>query len=409
METEVVKVNEGWLLVRKIPGDGNCLFSSLAHQIWNEPPGTEEHDLHTRTLRRLVVSHYRERLETYGEGLLPQAQVIFPELVGTLTPAKLIEHYLNQLGRPRFWGGEETIRAVACVFGYKVEVYSEYAAHIAIGDAGPKSRPLKIVHRINPDGTYNHYDSVIRLLDDQDELLRERQHLVSPTRCINSENDMVGNTSQQSNQEYLPPTLDLRPLSHFHLQNHWPGVVNTHAISQHSDDQDMPSTGINITDNFAVSTWNVSGCSQEHDRDLIDRHLQSNGIAIACLQETRMTTCTSTTLSYTWYNVNRQHGGARMGGGTALVVRRDMASNCRFLQISENSCAIFLLTFGEPLIIVSIYARSSSGCADPEFNNLNLFLRRLSARQRSNIIIMGDFNAHVGYRDLLPADKQKVV
>lgn len=142
METETVKVNEGSLVILKIPGDGNCLFTALAHQIWSQIPGTEQNELHTRTLRRLVVSYYREKIHTFGERLLPQAQAIFPELVGMLSPAELVEHYLNQLSKPQFWGGEETIRAVATVFGYKVKVYTEHSSHIVIGDTGRENEWL---------------------------------------------------------------------------------------------------------------------------------------------------------------------------------------------------------------------------------------------------------------------------
>lgn len=164
-----------------------------------------------------------------------------------------------------------------------------------------------------------------------------------------------------------------------------------------------------ITPTFITGTWNVSGCTENSDRALVDHFLSSHDIKVACLQETRLPTCTMDTSTYHWYNVNRQAESARWDGGTAVVVRRDLLPECTFRRVSDDICTVRLPVFGKLLTIVSVYARSSGEQVDPAISTLQNFLSSLPTRQRANIIVLGDFNAHVGYQDLLPArDRQAV-
>lgn len=160
---------------------------------------------------------------------------------------------------------------------------------------------------------------------------------------------------------------------------------------------------------FSVATWNVCGCSAEADRVTIDMVLSRNQILVACLQETRMATCTLRTSAYDWFNVNTLTESApRMGGGTAIVVRRSQFIGYFFRRISSNICSVRLSVFGDELTIFSIYARSSSSRADPEIADLMNYIAQLPQRQRSNVVILGDMNAHVGYQDLLPVDTHHI-
>lgn len=78
MNTEMVSVYEGILVACIIPGDGNCLFSSIAHQLWNAVPGTDINLFYTRTLWALVVSFYEEQKQVWMERLFQQTVAIFP-------------------------------------------------------------------------------------------------------------------------------------------------------------------------------------------------------------------------------------------------------------------------------------------------------------------------------------------
>lgn len=158
METTVI-VNEGILRILPIPGDGDCLFSALSHQIWGSFPGSPELDVHVRTLRALTVRYYEERLLEWTDQLYAQAVVIFPELTNHMTVVQLVHHYLQCLRQAGFWGGEESIVAIASSFGYQVKVFRENSSSIIINPEGATG--LQIVHRMSADGEYRHYDSVL--------------------------------------------------------------------------------------------------------------------------------------------------------------------------------------------------------------------------------------------------------
>ncbi|KAL1374878.1 hypothetical protein pipiens_017842 [Culex pipiens pipiens] len=97
-----------------------------------------------------------------------------------------------------------------------------------------------------------------------------------------------------------------------------------------------------------------------------------------------------------------------MGGGTAVLVRRELAPQCSFRRVSDNICVLRVSVFGENLCVFSVYARSSSDQADPEFTNLSSYLYSMPVGQRSNVLIMGDLNAHVGKLDLLPYERELI-
>ncbi|XP_058810949.1 uncharacterized protein LOC131675819 [Topomyia yanbarensis] len=161
METELVQVDEGLLTVCCIPGDGDCLFSSLTHQIWGCPPHDAAHQLYVRTLRSQVVQYYRERLPTLSDGLYAQALVIFPDVSSVLSPTQLVDHFLNSLSMPGFWGGEESLIAISEILDFAVTVFRERSVAISLNSSG--SQELRLVHRVAPSGEYTHYDSVLSI------------------------------------------------------------------------------------------------------------------------------------------------------------------------------------------------------------------------------------------------------
>lgn len=161
--TEIVHVAEGMLTVVTIPGDGACLFSALAHQMWGFSLTSAEHLSGTRQLRADVVNFYRQDLPRWLEGLYAQACTIFPPLVYRMSVGQLVEHFMTQLANDSFWGGEESIVALSRHYDRAILVYREGAQHSAHNVNG--SEPLRIVHRrsaVDP-GEYVHYDSVLSL------------------------------------------------------------------------------------------------------------------------------------------------------------------------------------------------------------------------------------------------------
>lgn len=97
-----------------------------------------------------------------------------------------------------------------------------------------------------------------------------------------------------------------------------------------------------------------------------------------------------------------------MGGGTSILNHRSLFEEADFFRISDNMCGVKLPIFGEMLTIISVYAHSLSGRANPEIGILINYLSLLSPQRRANVIILGDFNAHVGYQDLLLAELSRI-
>lgn len=94
-----------------------------------------------------------------------------------------------------------------------------------------------------------------------------------------------------------------------------------------------------------------------------------------------------------------------MGRVAAVVILRSLVATCRFVRTTDNVCAVLVTVFEVRLTIISVYARSPVGEADPECVIIHNYLCNLFTRQRSNVMILGDLNAHVGYQDLLPANR----
>lgn len=414
---ETVHTDEGVLRVLCMPGDGDCLFASLGHQIWGSPPNTEDIKFRIRTLRAIAVDFFKEHLTQWTDRLHAQAVVAFTECgwssMCANTPAnQLVQHYLQCLKQPGFWGGEEALLAVASVFDFRIEIFREHSSAHVMNARGRKT--LKIVHRLSSRGNYTHYDSVLSIASGRRSREPEQSYgppskrLAVDAAQITTNPRKEGETTSEYNLSPRPPDPLPQPHAQHIQQQHY---VDSYEVSQHSDCSQQEPAALNIpADIFIAGTWNVSGCSLSSDRDHIDQFLHTNNVAVACLQETRLATCAASTNTYAWYNVNRQRETTpRMGGGTAILVHRgQFGTECNFFRVSDNICGAKITVFGEQLIIFSIYARSISGQADPEIGTLINYLTSLSARQRNNTIILGDFNAHIGYEDLLPEENARV-
>lgn len=112
METELVNVNEGVAEVLRIPGDGNCLFSALAHPIWKCDPRTSLGRMYQGTLRTAAVQFYRNRMNDWMEQLYAHAIVALPQKADNIPPAELVNNFLSCLSKSGFLGGEESLLAI---------------------------------------------------------------------------------------------------------------------------------------------------------------------------------------------------------------------------------------------------------------------------------------------------------
>lgn len=67
---EQMRYNNGVVLVRVIPGDGNCLFAALVNQYYKYDIRDARHGDEIAKLRRIVVQHIRSNADRYMPCLL---------------------------------------------------------------------------------------------------------------------------------------------------------------------------------------------------------------------------------------------------------------------------------------------------------------------------------------------------
>lgn len=164
------------ILVRKQPrrisvvktnGDVNCLPSSLAHQLLNQPIGSKSHISNTNSLRSSVIEHillpgnilrYRIAIEEHMKDIN----------IKNSDESDCIEFVRDVLSKPNQWMGLETLKAVSNIYAVTIVIFNEDGACYAIrGDARNYEKTIVIAYRLGEDVNnqdrliYNHYDSVV--------------------------------------------------------------------------------------------------------------------------------------------------------------------------------------------------------------------------------------------------------
>lgn len=156
------------LMVAKIPGDGSCMFSSLAHQLFMHPIKSKEHKQATKQLRAAVVEHI----------LQPGNYVLFEhrlrdrvlETGQTVTDFEKESKFFVRhiLSKKNTWGGSETLLAVSILFSTNIFFFTEGDTCTKIKEVDQNhNRSLAIAFRIGLDNegkkVLNHYDSVCEI------------------------------------------------------------------------------------------------------------------------------------------------------------------------------------------------------------------------------------------------------
>lgn len=232
--------NDGTVMVKKMPGDGHCLFSAILHQLYHQEVGTEEHQTKVMELRQRIVEHIKLNIEDYRASIADTIAGLTH--LGRGDSESRIQTFLQKLAETNEWGGQETIAASSRIFNRRIDVYYEEGPMISFNRPAAASGVLRIAYRSfrgSRNSIRTHYDSVI-------------QRLQAPDR---NNNDME-----------LDNTL-LHPVSRItHLQ------FNTHTnASQFSNASGVirPIHGspmITEEDKFPLMSWNVRGCSEARDR-----------------------------------------------------------------------------------------------------------------------------------------------
>ncbi|XP_058816344.1 uncharacterized protein LOC131679628 [Topomyia yanbarensis] len=159
-------------------------------------------------------------------------------------------------------------------------------------------------------------------------------------------------------------------------------------------------------DRFILASCNVRGCSDREKQETLDDFFAKAEYTIVVLQETRLANCTVDTANYHWFNVNEFEERDRMGGGTAILIRKAIFKGDCFKRISANACAYKCDVFLKPFLIISGYIRSTEVGTNGEFDALDHFIIKLPDNIRERVMILGDLNARLGRNDLVENDRQ---
>lgn len=387
---EQMKYNEGVVLVRVIPGDGHCLFAALVNQYHRYDIREQCHADEIINLRRTVVNHIRNNDDRYQPCL--RQLITEAGLSRGKDTERAIQEFLHRLEHEREWGGEESIAATSEVFNCRIDVYHEEGPIIKYNEPGVVNRTLRIAYRIagsrSRNVMRNHYDSVVQILKNR----------VQNNDCVmlpdNSEND------------YRPPL----PQVHAWQRNNMP---NESQISMRTTTSSIEPQQSQLVDTarteLKVASWNVRGCSDRAKQEALDLCFSLKGYAIIALQETRMAGCSIDTQHYHWFNVNNDTVlRDRVGGGTAVLINKNLYEQHCFKKISNNSCSFLCKVFKDPIVFISTYIRSAEVTTNNEFDNLTNYVSGLPESLRNRIIIAGDMNARLGKNDLAEDDREYI-
>lgn len=179
MEFKLINQPSKYVSLVKTSGDGNCLFSALAHQLWRKKinrakQSQSEHEKLTKKLRSSVVEHIlkTENYPMYAVALQDRVSELkdLADVTDLNAECKIfVRHVLSREGK---WGGLESIKAISFMHRVNVLVINECGIPYLIkGSKEAYDRTLLIAYRLNRDAVaaahnYNHYDSIIDMRSD---------------------------------------------------------------------------------------------------------------------------------------------------------------------------------------------------------------------------------------------------
>lgn len=159
--------NTIYLTVARIPGNGNCLFGAVAHQLYRHSIHSEEHKTATNAIRAEVVEHILkpENFSSYEFALQDRVyDMKKPNEIQNMTSE--CELYVrNVLSRDGSWGGHESIQAISDMYRINIVIFNEAdSCVLQTNNQDTFERTIAIAYRLayNAQGEIqrNHYDSV---------------------------------------------------------------------------------------------------------------------------------------------------------------------------------------------------------------------------------------------------------
>lgn len=381
-----------------IPGDGNCLFSSLCHQLHGWPLNSEAHLAGTTRLREVIVMYIWDNRNNMRitNAIIARISDEWPtsNSLSYEDKVRLVLSYLSVSGN---WGGEESLVAFMEIFNMAVSVYYQQSMVLQFRPRSNEPlRNLAIFYRLRPGyrNTYNHYDSVVEVVP------RKRGAISQPA---NSQTIDMNKEDSQHTQSSMLPIGSSTPILPELVNGIGNGIHHELSLDRLSIEQiSQCSVHQKNMMEIRIGCWNVRGANQELKRTAIDDFLQAGAYDVIFLQETKFPSGSCETAHYKWI-LGSQSNAVRHARGLAILVHKNRLHTIRKLyKLSDDVLACDLLLDGHLITIISVHIPDVTTKPDA-FHTLFQFIMTKLA---SSIVIVGDFNAHLGKLDISQSDKQ---
>lgn len=246
-----------------------------------------------------------------------------------------------------------------------------------------EGRTIKIVYR-NINGVMNHYDSFGCYSDDAGHITGLPNTVIIPILPNSS-----GTSSAQ--KPINIPSANKLPQDTSKTGNVVSVPLDDHFLS--SQQSSVTLMSYPSASHLRVSSWNVRGCNRRQKRDYIEH-------GIVCLQETKMTAGGCDTIHYRWIS-ETDVSKVRVYRGLAFLVHISYVHLVRRIYAISHNILVCDFIFQDQMItLVNVHIPQVDG-DNKDFQDLKDFV---GAHTGENLIIAGDFNAHIGHTDLATED-----
>lgn len=364
MAMEPVLLDEGFCLVYATARNGHCMFSAFAHQIFRFDIDSDLHEAMIMALREMTVEHIT-RCVVAGDVRYLHALSLRVDDAGLDVT---FDSFLDILAKTNVWGGDESLLALSEIFECVINVYREGSSRICIdSDSAVEGRFVNIVYR-GPLNAWDHYDSFSHFVS------------VSPAAVV-------------------VPVMS--PASVIHRSSSTREIPSAASVCYSRSSSYVSSP---LIDSLNVGSWNVRGCSQASKRTLIDECLHQKLLHVVFLQETKLAPGDYDSANYRWYLGHNDDKVIQYRGLVLLFHVSFPGLLIRVIPVTHNIVACEVHLQGELILFVNVHIPGDRHGLS-EFQQLSCFLTKMSSH---HIVVLGDFNAHIGKRDITVSDKRFV-
>lgn len=333
----------------KIPGNGNCLFGSILHQMQCSTASPTFQNLKDSDFRKSVIDFIEQNIEYFRYFLINEAHMVYDII--TVTDDMLINKYILDLRKEGFWGGEVCIKAASMLTKRSIQVFQINHQVLNYEVENTEGIALRILF------STNHYDSIISINDE-----------------VSQDNGFIKSTEFQNLQNYA-----------------------THI----SHDQEPVYRNKDL-EKIRLATWNVRSASKGRKIDIIDQQLVDFNVDVAALQEVNVSAEQIISHNYCWYVSKSSR--TNKSRGLAFAVRKGSGIN-----VQQNNCVskfVFSLKVefnNKTLLLVNVHGPNKGIlrflAVLGDYVNINPY--------KKIMIVLGDFNSQIGRTDMESYEKKR--